>query len=165
MPITIRSAEPGDYEAIHKIFLGPKVIWGTLSMPFQSTEMWRKRLSETPPGTFQLVACHEQEIVGQLDLYTFPNKPRRRHVGQIGMSVRDDFQGQGVGSALLREAVQMADNWLNLQRLELEVFCDNEPAVHLYKKFGFKIEGTLERYAFRAGQYVDVFTMARFRPE
>ena len=165
MPITIRSAEPGDYEAIQKIFLGPKVIWGTLQMPYPSIETWRKRLAEPPAGIYELVACSDLEVVGRLDIYTFPNRPRRRHVGQIGMSVRDDFQGQGVGSALLREAVQMADNWINLQRLELEVFCDNEPAVHLYKKFGFKIEGTLERYAFRAGQYEDVFSMARFRPD
>ena len=165
MPITIRSAEPGDYEALHKIFLGPKVIWGTLQLPYPSIETWRKRLAETPAGVYQLVACSDQEVVGQLDIYTFPNKPRRRHVGQVGMSVRDDFQGQGVGSALLREAVQLADNWLNLQRLELEVYCDNEPAVRLYKKFGFSIEGTLARYAFRAGQYVDVYTMARFRTD
>jgi len=54
-------------------------------------------------------------------------------------------------------------NWRNLTRLELEVFTDNEPAIQLYKKFGFTIEGTLARFAYRDGQYVDVYTMARFR--
>jgi putative acetyltransferase len=47
--------------------------------------------------------------------------------------------------------------------LELEVFVDNEPAIRLYKKFGFKIEGTLVEYAFRNGCYVDTYTMARLR--
>jgi len=56
-----------------------------------------------------LVACSEHEMAGQLDINTFPNQPRRRHVGQIGMSVRDDFQGQGVGTALLQAAVDVAD--------------------------------------------------------
>jgi putative acetyltransferase len=45
------------------------------------------------------------------------------------------------------------------------VYTDNEPAVRLYKKFGFEIEGTLKKYAYRDGEYVDVYAMARFRPE
>ena len=81
------------------------------------------------------------------------------------MAVRDDFQGQGVGTALLQAAVDLADNWLNLQRLELTVFTDNEPALRLYKKCGFEIEGTLRRHSFRAGQYFDVYYMARLKPE
>ena len=63
----------------------------------------------------------------------------------------------------MRAAVDVADNWLNLLRLELTVFVDNEPAIQLYKKNGFVVEGTLSQYAFRAGQYIDVFTMARLR--
>lgn len=165
MTITIRAAEPNDYEALHQIFLGPKVIWGTLQLPFPSAEMWRKRLAETSEGTFRLVACLEQELVGQLDVHTFPNRPRRRHVGKIGMAVRDEFQGKGVGTALLQAAVDLVDKWLNLSRLELEVYSDHEPAVRLYKRFGFVVEGTLVRYAYRAGQYVDVYTMARFKQE
>jgi putative acetyltransferase len=85
-------------------------------------------------------------------------------VAAIGMSVRDDFQGQGVGTALLRAATDMADNWLNILRLELEVYTDNELAVRLYKKCGFVIEGTMTRYAYRDGQFVDVYAMARFKP-
>jgi putative acetyltransferase len=163
MTILIRAAEPNDYEAIHQIFLGPKVIWGTLQLPFPSAEMWRKRMAEPSEGAFRLVACLEQELVGQLDIHTFPNRPRRRHAGKIGMSVRDEFQRKGVGTALLQAAVDSADKWLNLLRLELEVYSDHEPAVRLYKRFGFAIEGTLARYAYRAGQYVDVYTMARFK--
>jgi putative acetyltransferase len=81
------------------------------------------------------------------------------------MGVRDDRQGKGVGTALLQAAVDLADKWLNLERLELEVYVDNEPAVRLYKKFGFVIEGTLSRFAFRDGRYVDAYAMARLRSE
>ena len=163
MTITVRRTEPGDYEALRQIFAGPKVIWGTLQLPFPSAEQWRKRLAEPPEGLFSLVACVEAEVVGQLGLHTFPNRPRRRHVGQIGMAVRDDWQGKGVGSALMQAAIELADKWLNLRRLELEVFVDNEPAIRLYEKFGFTIEGTLVDFAFRDGQYVDTYMMARVR--
>lgn len=80
------------------------------------------------------------------------------------MMVRDDWQDKGAGSALMRAAVDLADKWLNLSRLELEVYTDNEPAIRLYKKFGFVIEGKLVSYAYRDGQYVDTYAMARLRP-
>jgi putative acetyltransferase len=165
MTLSIRRIEPTDYEALHRIFTGPQVVWGTLQLPFPSVEAWRKRLAEPPEGVFSLVACQATEVVGQLDIQTFPNRPRRRHAGQIGMAVRDDCQGQGVGTALVQAAVDLADQWLNILRLELEVYADNEPALRLYKKFGFGVEGTLVRYAYRAGQYVDVHAMARFKPD
>jgi putative acetyltransferase len=165
MSITIRRVEPSDYEALHQVYSGPRVVWGTSQLPFPSIEMWRKRLAEPPEGIFGLVACIDDQVVGHLNVHTFPNRPRRRHVGTIGISVADDFQGQGVGTALMQAALDLADNWLNLRRLELEVYTDNEPAVRLYARAGFVIEGTLRQYAFRDGQYVDVYTMARFRPE
>jgi putative acetyltransferase len=160
---TIRRAEPDDYKSMHQVWAGPKAVWGTLQLPFPSAELWRKRLAEPPEGTFNLVACAENEIIGQLGLHTFPNHPRRRHAGQIGMAVMDDWQGKGAGTALMQAAVDLADKWLNLTRLELDVYTDNEPAIRLYKKFGFVIEGTLVNYAYRDGQYVDTYTMARLR--
>jgi putative acetyltransferase len=163
MEITVRRTEPGDYLAIHAIFMSPRVVWGTLQLPYPSAEQWRRRLAEPPSGMHSLGACAGGEVVGQLGLHTSPDRPRRRHAGQLGMAVRDDWQGKGVGSALMQAAVELADRWLNLERLELEVYTDNEPAVRLYQKFGFAIEGTLARYAFRDGRYVDAYLMARLR--
>jgi putative acetyltransferase len=160
---TVRRAEPADYEAVVKIFSGPQAVAGTLQLPFPSAEIWRKRLAEPPEGFFSLLACMENEVIGQLGLHTLLNNPRRRHVGQIGMAVRDDWQGRGAGTALMQAAVDLADKWLNLSRLELEVYTDNEAAIGLYKKFGFTIEGTLIRFAYRDGQYVDAYCMARLR--
>jgi len=36
-------------------------------------------------------------------------------------------------------------------------------AIALYEKFGFEVEGTHRRYAFRNGEYVDAYSMARLR--
>jgi putative acetyltransferase len=81
------------------------------------------------------------------------------------MGVHEDYQGQGVGSALLAAIVDLADNWYNLRRLELEVYADNAAGVALYRKFGFEAEGLYKKYAFRDGQYVDALPMARLRPD
>jgi hypothetical protein len=37
----------------------------------------------------------------------------------------------------------------------------NAAAIALYEKFGFEMEGTHRRYAFRDGAYVDAYSMAR----
>ena len=160
---TIRRAELSDAEALHRVYSSPHVIRGTLQLPFPSIENWRKRLADVPDGSFNLVACAGDEVIGQLGLHTFPNIPRRRHVGQIGMGVRDDWQGKGAGSALMQAMLELADKWLNLSRIELEVYTDNEPAIRLYQKFGFVIEGTHQRFAFRDGEYVDAHAMARLK--
>ncbi len=163
MEITVRHAEPEDYEALHRVFGGPKAVAGTLQLPFPSAETWRRRLAEPPEGLFLLVACMEGEVIGNLGLETFPNRPRIRHVGTVGMAVRGDWQGKGVGKALLGAALSLADNWLNLSRVELTVYTDNAAGIALYERFGFEIEGTLRRYAFRDGAYVDAYSMARIK--
>jgi putative acetyltransferase len=163
-PIVIRRAEPADAEAIHSTFTGPKVIAGTLQLPYPSIEMWRKRLTDLSPSDFLLVASIDGEVIGNLGLHEAGKSPRRRHVGSIGMSVRDDIQGRGVGTALMSAAIELADGWLNYQRLELNVYTDNLAALALYRKFGFLIEGTFRAYAFRDGKYVDSHAMARLHP-
>lgn len=162
--LKIRRAEPDDYAAIRDIFSGPKAFAGTLQLPYPSLHDWRQRLAEPGDGTYNLVAVVGDSVVGMLDVHTFPNKPRRRHVGTIGIGVHDDWQGKGIGTALMRAGVDLADNWLNLRRLELEVYTDNEPAIRLYERFGFEREGTKRQDAFRDGRYVDSYLMARLRP-
>lgn len=79
------------------------------------------------------------------------------------MAVHDAWQGKGCGYALLSEALNLADNWMNLRRMELKVYTDNERGVRLYERCGFQIEGTLKQYAYRDGECVDVYAMARLR--
>lgn len=160
----IRRAEPEDYLAIHEIYSCPKAFAGTLQLPYPSREHWRKRLAEPRDDIYNLVAVVDNRVVGMLGVHTFPDRPRRRHAGIIGMGVHDEWQGKGIGTALMRAGLDLADNWLNITRLELEVYTDNERAIQLYKRFGFEREGTLRQHAFREGRYVDSYVMGRLRP-
>lgn len=161
--LKIRRAEPDDYTAVYEMFHSPDVYAGTLQLPYPSRELWRKRIAEAPEGLINLVAVVDDRVVGMLTIGTFPERPRRRHVGRIGISVHHEFQGKGVGTALMAAGVDLADNWLNLTRLELEVYSDNEAAIRLYERFGFTYEGTLRQHAFRDGKYVDSNMMGRLR--
>jgi putative acetyltransferase len=160
--ITIRHAEPNDYEALNRVIAGPRAIWGTLVLPWTSVESSRNMAANIAEGHYWLVACVGSEIVGSIAL-NIHRASRRRHAASIGMAVRDDFQRKGVGSALMNATLNLADNWLNLARIELVTWVDNEAAIALYKKFGFAIEGTHRCYAFRDGQYIDAYAMARVR--
>jgi L-phenylalanine/L-methionine N-acetyltransferase len=162
MDITVRKAEPSDAEAIWKCYTAPLVVRNTLQLPYRSLESVREQLTKNGEGDHILVAVIDGEVVGVIGLHAF-SRPRINHRGDIGMMVRDDWQGKGVGSAMMRAVIDLADEWLNLTRLELTVFTDNEPAITLYRKFGFEIEGTLRNFAFRGGEFVDAYAMARVK--
>ena len=62
-----------------------------------------------------------------------------------------------------KTVLDLADTWLMLVRVELEVFADNARASHLYEKFGFEKEALLRMSVVRDGQYWDNYKMARLR--
>ena len=163
MNIEIRRVEAGDYKAVREIHAQPNAIYGTAQLPFPSEELWKERLAKLGEQNYGLVACVEGEVVGMLSLSPTSTSPRRKHAATIGMAVHDKWAAKGVGTALMKAAVDLADKWLNITRLELTVYADNEAAVRLYKKFGFAIEGTHSKHTFRDGAYADAYTMARVR--
>jgi putative acetyltransferase len=159
--LAIRAREPGDWQEFAELLQLPKVRWGTLRLPFASKDQYRKWLESPPEGMTAIVAVLDGRIVGCADVTQY--KGRRSHVGGIGICVHDDFHGRRIGSAMMATLIEVADDWLDLKRLELKVYIDNEPAIRLYRKFGFGVEGTLRTDAFRGGVYVDSHIMARIK--
>ncbi|RME44117.1 MAG: GNAT family N-acetyltransferase, partial [Caldilineae bacterium] len=128
MNVHVRAFEMADWEGAAALFLLPKCQRGTLQLPYQSRDDLRRRFENPPDNMYRLVAVDADsgKVVGMLSLHCY--KGRRAHAGGIGMMVHDDYQHQGVGSQLMAAAIDLADNWLNLRRLELTVYTDNEPA-------------------------------------
>lgn len=158
--IVVRALEDRDFPTITEIYNQRSVALGTLQIPFTTSVERQTRWLATDTHR-PVVAEIDDLVVGNAGLTLHTR--RRAHVGSVGMGVDERYQGHGVGSALLAALIDLADNWYNLQRLELAVYRDNATAVHLYEKFGFQIEGTHRAYAFRDGLYVDAYSMARLR--
>jgi ribosomal protein S18 acetylase RimI-like enzyme len=79
--------------------------------------------------------------------------------GEIGMAVARAWRGRGVGSALLKEAIEWARG-RGLHKLSLSVFAHNTAAVGLYRKFGFAEEGLRVKHFRRAsGELWDLIEM------
>lgn len=162
MEVIVRHVESRDIEAITNLYAGKNAYSGTLQLPFPSQAMWEKRLSDIPDNVYSLLAEKGDVVVGQAGMEVI-TRPRRKHVAHFGMAVHDDYQGLGVGSKLLSAIVDLADNWLNVNRIELTVYTDNQAAIALYEKYDFGIEGEARNYAFRNGEYVNAYHMARIK--
>jgi len=167
MTIAVRRARVDDAAAIARLMDDPAVYPGLMQMPYASEEAQRARLAESlAPGKADVLLVAERggEVVGSSGMHPAGASPRRRHVMVIGISVRADAQGQGVGTALMQAMCDVADRWIGLLRLELSVYVDNERAIALYRRFGFEIEGRHRGYVLRDGVFVDAFAMARLHP-
>ena len=83
------------------------------------------------------------------------------HIGTLGMGVRKDARGRGLGSALMDACIVQARS-LGLEKIELEVFASNEAARALYAKKGFFEEGTRLKKRKFEGRYDDLVCMGLF---
>lgn len=161
--LVVRRAEPADAEGIAQTFRARGAAAGTLQNPYPSIAQWHERLTTEAAGNYIFVAVADGHVIGNCGLHGNKNV-RRQHAWGIGISVRDDWQGRGVGTRLMETLIDLADNWLGALRLELTVYTDNAAAIALYRKFGFVVEGTHRVFALREGQFVDALAMARLHP-
>ncbi|MGJ8524738.1 L-amino acid N-acetyltransferase AaaT [Halomonadaceae bacterium LMG 33818] len=160
--ILIRAGEPKDAADLRDIYAAPENYSATLQLPYPDLTTWEKRTDLSNPPTLRLVAEVEHKVVGDICLMQLQTV-RMAHVARLGMAVHVEFQHRGIGQRLLKEAIDYAFLWLNIERIELEVYPDNTAAIALYKKMGFEQEGVKRRAVFRAGRYVDVNIMALLR--
>ncbi len=161
--ITIRPLRVSDAEDIYELMHMPNVLWGSALLPSMTVEWWRKRVEEwvVDERVHVFVVDRGGKVVGAITLKM--GRGRGSHVGVVDLAVQDAYQGQGLGKMLMMAVVDLADNWLNLVRLEVDVYTDNERAIHLFKRFDFEVEGRKRCGAFRRGSYIDSYVMGRVR--
>ena len=78
---------------------------------------------------------------------------------------REEARGKGLGTFAVKAMLRHAFEDMNLNRVELTVLEDNEPARRLYEKAGFVQEGRFREAVFKEGRYRDLLFMAVLRKE
>lgn len=109
-------------------------------------------------GAAQFVAVDEALVVGWCDI--FPSWPHAvRHCGSVGMGLLPAYRGRGIGHQLLSACLAKARS-NGITRVELEVRADNDRAIKLYERMGFRREA-LKRCGMRFdGIYYDTVQMS-----
>jgi L-amino acid N-acyltransferase YncA len=84
------------------------------------------------------VAEKEGEVVGWLSLSEFfDRRPAYHATAEIGVYVREDHRGEGIGRYLVEEAIRYGPG-LGLKTLTAGAFAHNEASVRLLEKLGFR---------------------------
>ena len=110
-------------------------------------------------GRLFLLAEHQRELAGALH-FSNGGRERNQHVGSLGISVGAAWRRRGIGEALMRALIDWARANPLIEKLGLAVFADNQPAIELYRKLGFEIEGRrLREYKLGPGRYADDLLM------
>lgn len=163
MTVSIRTARPEDAATL--VGLGA-AIGREEGGWLLNTDGWRSvnderrylRALKRHPDAAVYVAEDDGAIVGRLSVARDPHAASR-HVGDLGLMVAASHRRQGIGAALLEQAVAWARD-AGVNKLELHVFPWNEPAIRLYERFGFEREGVRRGHYRRGGEYVDAILMA-----
>ncbi|MGS2720183.1 GNAT family N-acetyltransferase [Paraglaciecola aestuariivivens] len=157
----IRHQEHSDQNDIFAIYSASSVTENTSQLPYLHSEHVASLFDIE--NDYVLVAEVENKVVAQVCLL-LSKKVRDKHCASLAIAVHPEFQGKGIGRSLLSEALNQADNWLNLIRIELDVFEDNQSAIGLYESLGFEKEGVKRFSSFKQGQYANLVFMARIKP-
>ena len=100
-----------------------------------------------------LLTCLNDENIG-LGNISAKTRNRMNHKAVLGISIKKEFWGQGIAQELMAKLIEFS-NESGLEIIELTVRSDNERAINLYKKFGFKKTGTIPADMKIDGKYFD----------
>ena len=112
-----------------------------------------------------VTAYVDGKVVGDLGVTLVRPHIKYLHRGYLGMSIRQTYTGMGLGSFMMKTALEQAKE-NGFEQVELGVFADNDRARHLYKKYGFKEYGVNPRaFKLKDGTYIDEIIMANIFDE
>ncbi|WP_299986001.1 GNAT family N-acetyltransferase [uncultured Ruegeria sp.] len=160
----IRRVEHCDYGSIHELLSSEHVAWRTMRSPHGPLSETVERI-EDHPDRLQMIAEHNGEMLGFVEVLTRFATPRANHSATLSLlATRRDKQHQGVGSALLETVIRQCRVHWGLRRLDLIVWEDNTQAIWLFEQNGFQREGRLRDYVRSGGEFRDALAMSLLFP-
>ena len=156
--VAIRPYKPEDKERLVFFYanLSPEALkWGLPPYDRERIERWTSNLAHRTI----LLSFHQDRTVGHGHVFQQSWNERLKGNGELIIYLHQDFQGVGLGTAMMLEIIGLSRK-KGLHRLVLSVVADNRNAIKLYEKVGFQHEGLRrEDYLGEDGKYHDVVEM------
>ena len=114
------------------------------------------------PKDIDLIIEYDGEKVGRIRL---TNVDYRNQKAEYGIVLKKEYRRKGIAKTASRLLIDYVFNNLPIRKIYLHVFEDNNAAIGLYKKLGFKVEGVFKEEIFKSGSWKNVLRMALFRDE
>jgi RimJ/RimL family protein N-acetyltransferase len=125
----------------------------------QEADWLSRQLAETEKGNrFSLLAEVEGKVVANSSITQ--KTGYSKHVGNLGIIIKDGFRDIGVGTEMLKRLITYAQE-RGLKLLQLGVFSTNTRAKHVYENVGFRETGCIPKGIYKNGKFVDHITMVK----
>lgn len=108
----------------------------------------------------RLVAEVGEKIAGWVALSPYSTRQVYIGVVEVGIYVDPDFQGNGIGSALLENVLGVCEKE-GVWTVQASIFPENAASLALHQKFGFRVVGRRERIAQLNGKWRDVMLLEK----
>lgn len=157
MKVQLRAFENEDVKHLHRWFNEKESLSmvGRTPITYDETEQYVLNMRKDN-AVIMGIENKEKEFVGWIHLTDISPSHGR---AEIGLLLAPEYRGRGYGEDAMKNMIEMGFNQLRLNRMYLTTRGINERAIGLYKKLGFKVEGTLRQHAFINGKYYDTIFM------
>lgn len=110
-----------------------------------------------------IVVRQDDRIIGGTGLHDIHPVSREAGFG-IFIGAKEEWD-KGHGTEATALMVRHGFQTLSLNRIWLRAFADNDRAIKVYERVGFRKEGVFRQSRYREGRYVDEIAMAILRQE
>lgn len=148
-----------DMEPLKEWLLEPNVLHAFPMVDIQEVEDAAKHWISFCKYRSSLTATIDGEPCGIATLCLMPYR-KLAHQCLLSIIVSSKMRNQGVGTNLMNNLIHLARNYFGMEVLYLEVY-EGNPAISLYRRFGFREVGYQKYFMKENGSYVAKITMER----
>jgi RimJ/RimL family protein N-acetyltransferase len=166
--VRLRAHEPEDEPLLYQWYNDPEITQHlALRYPLshQSERQFIERTTQPGPNGahFAVVLKDTGQLIGGAGLnIAFPEN--REAI--LGISIGDkDYWDRGYGTDTMRTLCRFGFEHMNLHRIQLDVYANNERARHVYERIGFQVEGRRREAVYKYGRYDDIIVMGLLEGE
>ncbi len=167
--VSLRAMEPEDLEdALRWVNDREVTLWLTSLRYPTARKDEQKWIDDVPANSFVdgvrlAIETMDGKHIGGINLHR--TNPEDRKAGLGIMFGEKDHWSNGYGTDAIQTLLKLVFDEMNLHRVWLHVFADNERAIACYQKCGFREEGRLRQEVFQDGRYYDVIVMGVLKDE